>query len=317
MTTMTLRSYAGETDLKPITDLIDTCETFDQTHDSISLTEMRSELNEPRVDQQRDIGLWEDGDGRLVGFATIWMPEPGELIDGFLWFKALPDVRTSGLESEIIAWGEARMREVGQETGLPVQLRSGAVIPERGTLLEQHGFQIARYFQRMTRPLDQPIPEPVFPAGYSLSHLRDVTDATEWVACFNQSFIDHYNHHDMSVETRTYWMREEQYRFDLDLVALAPDGTYAAVCWCKVNPDDIARTGKKEGWIDILGTRRGHRRIGLGRAMLLAGLHLLKDEGMDTAKLGVDADSLTGATRLYESVGFTVERTSTAYKKDL
>ena len=30
-----------------------------------------------------------------------------------------------------------------------------------------------------------------------------------------------------------------------------------------------ARTGHNEGWIGILGTRRGFRKMGLGRAMLL------------------------------------------------
>jgi len=33
--------------------------------------------------------------------------------------------------------------------------------------------------------------------------------------------------------------------------------------------------------------------------------------------LGVDADSLTGAVRLYERVGFTVDNTWIAYKKHL
>jgi ribosomal protein S18 acetylase RimI-like enzyme len=51
--------------------------------------------------------------------------------------------------------------------------------------------------------------------------------------------------------------------------------------------------------------------------MLLSGLHRLKANGVDTAKLGVDADSPTGATRLYESARFRVLRTSVSYKKDL
>ena len=67
----------------------------------------------------------------------------------------------------------------------------------------------------------------------------------------------------------------------------------------------------------MLGTRRGHRKIGLGRAMLLAGLHWLKAQGVDTAVLGVDAENPTGALRLYELVGFVVANTSYSYQKDL
>jgi mycothiol synthase len=40
-------------------------------------------------------------------------------------------------------------------------------------------------------------------------------------------------------------------------------------------------------------------------------------DGYDQASLGVDADSLTGAVRLYERVGFTVALTWTAYRNRL
>ena len=46
---------------------------------------------------------------------------------------------------------------------------------------------------------------------------------------------------------------------------------------------------RHEGAIDILGTRRGHRKQGLGRALLLAGLHRLRAAGLDTATIAVDA----------------------------
>ena len=39
--------------------------------------------------------------------------------------------------------------------------------------------------------------------------------------------------------------------------------------------------------------------------------------GDDQASLGVDADSLTDAVRLYERAGFTVEHTWIAYRKQL
>lgn len=317
MTTITMRTYAGEADIQPITDLINACDAVDKLDDSTSVAAMRSELSAPRVDRDRDIGLWEDADGRLCGFASISIPEPSDRLDGFLWFKVHPEARNAGLESEIIGWGEKRIREAGQEQNLPVQLRMGSMVPERAALLEQHGYTIARYFYRMARPLDLPIPEPQFPEGFTLSHLCSEDQAEAWVACFNQSFIDHYNHHPMSVEERKHWMHEDHYLAEHDLIGLAPDGTIAGMCWCSINPDDNARLGRDEGWINILGTRRGFRRIGLGRAMLLAGLQRLKADGMAIAKLGVDADSPTGATRLYETAGFQVDRTTTAYIKEL
>ena len=43
----------------------------------------------------------------------------------------------------------------------------------------------------------------------------------------------------------------------------------------------------------------------------------LKQDGVTTAKLGVDAENPTGALRLYESVGFDKVKTWARYAKDL
>ncbi len=85
---------------------------------------------------------------------------------------------------------------------------------------------------------------------------------------------------------------------------MTADNTFAAHCHCHINTEKNARMGRKRGIVGILGTRRGFRRMGLGKAMLLAGLHRLKEAGMDTARLGVDAENPNGALQLYESVGF-------------
>jgi mycothiol synthase len=138
-----------------------------------------------------------------------------------------------------------------------------------------------------------------------------------WVDLYNQSFVDHWDYHPMTIENREHWLTDPGYMADLDLVAVAPDGTFAALCSCEINAESNERDRRKEGLVDLLGTRRGHRRLGLGRAMLLEGLSRLKSAGMDTARIGVDATNPTGALGLYESVGFRKAITNVAYNKDL
>lgn len=319
MTTLTMRPYAGEADLLRIVDLLNICEAVDRLDQGTSIGEMREDLSDPTTDVQRDLALWEDADGMLAAVGRLQIPPTGDDLSGFLWFRIYPALRWShGLEAEVFGWAGERIREIGQQRGQTGSLRTGSVAdnPERIAMLEQHGFRPARYFMDMARPLSEPLPEPQFPAGFTLRQLAGAEEVPAWVELFNLSFIDHWDHHDLTVEQRLHWLTESDYRPQDDLIAVAADGTFAAFCKCLISREQNQRTGRKEGWISLLGTRRGYRKLGLGRAILLAGLQRLKSEGLDTAILGVDADSPTGATRLYEAVGFRTTRTFIAFIKD-
>jgi mycothiol synthase len=306
MNILTTRSYKGETDWCAIANLIDACETVDRLGEEVSATELKLILDAPKLDQARDVQLWEDGNYKLIGLALLDMPDSQDEIDACLWFYVHPNLRSEGLEKDIIKWGENRLREVEKERNLPAKLRTYSRVDKTDEilLLEKQGFEVDRYFLTMVRSLAEPIPTPEFPADFALTHVSGEQDIQPWVEMFNQSFIDHWNHHDLTAETVRYWMQDANYQPELDLIAISGDRKFAAFCDCQIKPQKNARSGTKDGWIELLGTRRDFRKMGLGKAMLLAGLHSLKAAGANTAKLSVDADSLTGATKLYKSVGF-------------
>jgi mycothiol synthase len=319
MLIVSIRPYADESDLEAIAHLINTCEAVDRLDQGTSISELKQEFNEPSLDKARDIRLWEDANGKLIGFAQLWISEPGKVTDGWLWFRVHPDARRGDVEAAAIAWGKVRMREVSVMRGSAVKLRSWARAEDgdRISLLTSSGFKADRYFFRMARELSEPIPEPQFPEGFWMRQFPGEQDAEAWVEMFNQSFIDHWNHHDLTIEKFKYDLAKPDYRNDLNLIAVADDGTFVAFCYCQISAEKCDRTGRNEGWIASLGTRRGFRKIGLGRAMLLAGLHRLKAAGVETAILGVDAENQSGAMRLYESVGFHNIRNSISYVKDV
>lgn len=318
-THLSARSYAGDRDLSAIADLINTCEAVDRLDEGTSISELQREFKQPSRDLARDICLWEDAGGKLIGFAQLSISEPAEVTDGWLWFRVHPQMRGGDVEASAIAWGEVRMREVSAVRGSLVKLRSSTRADEcdRISLLQSWGFRVDRYFYRMARSLSEPIAEPKFPEGFLLRQFPGEEDAEAWVEMFNQSFIDHWNHHDLTVEKFTYDLAKPSYRKDLDLIAVAADGTFAAFCCGQINVEECDRTGRNEGWIAVLGTRRGFRKLGLGRAMLLAILQQLKAAGVETAILGVDAANPSGALRLYESAGFHNIRDSISYVKDV
>jgi ribosomal protein S18 acetylase RimI-like enzyme len=78
-----------------------------------------------------------------------------------------------------------------------------------------------------------------------------------------------------------------------------------------------AREDPARGYIAVLGVRRPYRCRGLGKALLLRGFGALFARGRQGADLHVDADSLTGATRLYARVGMTAHPRFATWEKEL
>ncbi|NES24509.1 MAG: GNAT family N-acetyltransferase [Symploca sp. SIO3E6] len=248
MITLSKRSYADETDLPAIANLINACEAVDQLEQGTSVSELEQSLDNPWLDKNRDICLWEDAGEKLIGYSLVSIPKSGEEIDCFLWFRVHPTARGGDLESQIIAWGEGRLREVSQERGMKVKLRSGARADQSQliALLESHGFIPERYFFIMERSLLLPIPAPKLPEGFILRQVEAQQDAEAWVEMFNQSFIDHWNHHELTAERYQYYVTQLYYQPELDLIALAADGTFAAFCEASINPEANQRSGRND-----------------------------------------------------------------------
>jgi GNAT superfamily N-acetyltransferase len=83
------------------------------------------------------------------------------------------------------------------------------------------------------------------------------------------------------------------YRRDLDLVAVAADGSVAS--FCTIWFDDVTRTA----YFEPVATVPAHRRHGLGKALLVEGLHRLKEMGCLVAFVGGYSERANG---LYSSV---------------
>ena len=319
MQTMTMRRFAGTADLQAIVDLLNAIEATDQVGAGTSVAELQIDLEKPMIDPVRNMALWEDAGGDLVALGALWMHPADDLIEAHFWLRIHPNARGIELECEVCNWGAERLREIATARKLPARLRLSTRDDNAyqiGTF-ERNGFQFDRSFFDMARPLDQPIDAVPLPEGFMIRPLDGENELAAWIDSYNQTFIDHWNHHDMTIERRQLWMKSLDYRPELDLVAVAPDGTLAAFSFCMIEVANNQRLGVRDGWVADLGTRRGYRKRGLARALLAASLRRLKEAGMDTAKLGVDTQNPNGALRLYESVGFQKVETWLSYVKNV
>jgi mycothiol synthase len=301
-------------------ELINYVASVEKLDESTSPDELRQWFSSPSIDPHKNVRAWEDASGRLVALALVFTLAPTETsVDGRFMFYVHPGFAGSGLPDEVIAWADGRLREHGAGFGLPCILYCGTLesYTSKREALERNGFTIARYFLLMHRPLNEPLEEPQLPAGFTLSNVAEHPDIDRYVEMHNLAFIDHWGFHPMLPERRAHLLNDPQYKPEGGLIAIAADGTFASYADCYIDAGHNERSGKSEAWIATVGTRRGYRKMGLGRAMLLAALQWLKAQGLQTAVLDVDADNPTGALHLYESVGFHTVKTELVYCKEV
>lgn len=318
MDTLLIRSYQGETDLETIAQFYNDCEKVDQFGYWISVEDLQQFYSSPGFNPDSDLRLWENNQGQLIAVAAVHRSISNEDPECSLGFRVRPQFRDQTLERDMITWGIKRVREIfPQEKEIKLRTGCRSHQKKRINLLEDCGFISDRYFFKMQRDLNLPLPQPQLPEGFVVRSVNPQQDAPAWIEMFNQTFIDHWNHHDLTLEQYQHHIKSPDYDPELDLVAITKEGKFASFCEGKIHSYDNQKNGRNEGLIHILGTRRGFRKIGLGRAMLLTGMHRLKAKGMEISLLGVDGQNPSGALKLYESVGFHKRHTAIDYLKVL
>jgi len=257
------------------------------------------------LNPREHIRLWHMGD-RLIAYAIL-SEDPA-----FDW-QVLPGYEWRGIETEAMAWAEARLVEL-READPQLwggKLVSGARQDNAGRIafLEQHGFRPGGGFSEvnMICLLDGPIPEPVLPGGWQVRAGAQASEIPERAAAQREVWQP-WTVGNVSDADYAYFMQLPGYDRHLDVVAVAADGIIAAY----VN-----------GWIDTVnrisdfgpvGARPAYRRRGLTRAVLLECARRMQARGMERVSVSTGVTN-TPAIRLYESVGFTIVNKYLEYVK--
>ena len=235
--------------------------------------------------------LWLDGD-QAIAFALV--DEGNNLM-----FDVDPAFASEVLGKEIVAWGLACMRERNAETGETCTLDVSCEASDYGRMafLQSFGFRLEdiRSLQ-YARSLESPIPEHPLPDGFNLRAVLGEQEVEDLVALHRAAF----GTNNMTVEGRLAIMHAPNYVPELDWLAVAPSGELAAFCICGFE-DDTHQTG----YTDPIGTHPRYQRLGLGRAIVTAGLQELQRRGAKTARLGTSSENLA-MQRLAERLGFRI-----------
>lgn len=262
------------------------------------------------VDLANDAWLVEDPLGRVVGYAMLYNRAGVQLI-GDVYLH--PDHHGRGIGSAITRTIEARAAELVSlaPPNMRVSLNFYTAAPnERATaLLTKEGYVDVRRSWEMRIDLAAAPPAPTWPAGLVARPFVPGQDDRAVYETISEAFDDMWGHLPRPYED---WRAHtvEHPDFDPALWAIVEGlGQPAAAICCY-------RFGER-GHIRNLGVRRPWRRRGLGLALLRHAFNTFWARGITTIDLGVDAESLTGAMRLYERAGMRVAREFLRWEKEL
>ncbi|RJL33222.1 GNAT family N-acetyltransferase [Bailinhaonella thermotolerans] len=237
--------------------------------------------------------VWRDEDDVVVAWA--WLESEGSL-------AAQVDPARPELAGEVLDWAAnlagGSLRTEVCETEAPLI----AALESRGYVPRPEPFLLC-----LEHDLDG-VAAPVAPAGYVIRAVRGVGDFERRAAVHRAAFGSE------RMTARRYGVLAGAwpYRAEFDLIAEAPDGTFAAYCLGWYDP--VNRIGEFEP----VGTHPDHRRRGLARAVCAAALRAFAEAGAERAVVYARGDDgYPVPRRLYRSLGFTPYASTVTYASSL
>ena len=225
------------------------------------------------------IGLWEDGD-EIVG---VVHPEHGL---GTAYFEFHPE--RPAPKAAMLAHAEEHLRD--EKGGLRLFIHDRDV--ELAELAAAAGFSRTERHEVMSRMSladAPPVPEP--PDGFRLQSLADENDLARLHRALWRGFGHGAEPPDDGLEDRLFMQSAPNYRLDLNLVLVSPDGDYVAYggIWFEAT--------NRVAYVEPVATDPDFRRMGLARIAVLEGIRRCGELGARDAYVGTDLP-------LYLSLGF-------------
>jgi mycothiol synthase len=281
---------------------------------------IRNEWKSPGFDPARDIRLVFAPNGEMVGYIEVWtISKP--LVHPWIWGRVHPAYEGLGIGTWMLQWAEERALQAGTDTpeGLRFAPRVGSFSKAEKSrkLFEDMGYGYIRSSYHMLIEMDGPVPEPVWTEGITLRTYNLETDAEAVYRAEIDSFRDHFGFVEEPFEEGFKRFKHfvlEYESFDPTLLFLAMDGDeVAGINICRPHSYDAPDLG----WVGTLGVRRPWRKRGIGLALLRHSFNEFYRRGKRKVGLGVDAQNLTGALRLYENAGMHVHKAFDLFEKEL
>lgn len=306
-------------DLEPIVALFNTCCIEQIGKPLYKLDDVQTWWQTPSFNMETNTRVVLAPDDELVGCVGLWDSAPHVRV--FADVCVHPEYRGRSIGTYLSQWTEGRARQAIAQApeGARVVLHQNAMSTDTTAqaLLLRQGYRLVRHYFDMIIEMDAPPPEPVVPEGITIRPFIRERETRALVQASREAFRDHWGYvetpFEEDFEEWVHWMDNDP-SFDPSLWFVAVSGAEIvgmSLCCNAVAEDPDA------GHVDELCVRRPWRRRGIALALLRHSFGALYRRDKPKVTLGVDAQSLTGALRLYEKAGMRVQRQHDRYEKEL
>jgi mycothiol synthase len=323
-TGLSFRRFRGEGDYPKMIAVIDgskIADKIERTQSVEDITRLYAHLT--NCDPYQDM-LFVEMNGEVIGYNRVWWQKEaltGDWVYTLIGFL-LPAWRGKGIGRAALHYLETRLREIAREHPQDGQARffqtfAADTEAAREALLLSEGYAAIRHGFHMVRPLSKPITVAPMPPGLEVRTAQPEQFRAVWEAD-QEAFRDHWGYVPGTETDYQAWLNQPIFNPDLWQVAWDIEtNQVAGMVQNFLNAAENAEYNRQRGYTEGISVRRPWRRRGLARALLTRSLQMFKDMGMTEAALGVDTENLSGALRLYESVGFRAVKRESIYRKPM
>ncbi len=228
-----------------------------------------------------------------------------------LW--ASPTQADTDILMSLLAQAEQQACDIGRDEGIEsVHLfaQATSLHPAIEQAIKRSGFDITSTYEQMALALEQTPKHPDAIQGIEIRPFDIQHDAKAVYQADEEAFQDQRGH-----TPRTF----ARWRERLNLQGEKEKPSLSRIAWAAENVAGVALVEviAGTGWIHHLSVRRPWRRRGLGEALMLSVLGEFHRNGVRSALLNVDADSLTNAHLLYRRLGFQATHTYSNFEKTM